>query len=57
MEFLLALGRQPLFKLLAAIIVLLLADTHPVWGIIGLCVWTVWVYVSLSTKGRQRTIF
>jgi hypothetical protein len=52
----LVLGRQPLFRLLAAIIVLLLADAHPVWGVIGLCVWSVWVYVSISTKGR-RAIF
>jgi hypothetical protein len=56
MDFLLTLGRQPLFKLLAAIIVLLLADAHPVWGVIGLCVWAVWIYVADKSRG-QRTIF
>jgi hypothetical protein len=56
MEFAMVLGRQPLFKLLAAVIVLLLAEAHPVWGVIGLCVWAVWVYVSHSTRGR-RPIF
>jgi hypothetical protein len=56
MEFILVLGRQPLFKLLAAIIVLLLADVHPVWGVLALCVWAIWIYVANTTRGR-RAIF
>ena len=41
-----ALGRQPLFKLLGAAIVLLLADQNPVWGAAAAVVWTFWIYLS-----------
>lgn len=46
MEFVLVLGRQPLFRLLAAIIVLLITDLRPVWGIVAAVVWVGWVTVS-----------
>lgn len=42
------LAHQPLFRLLAAIIVLLIADMNPVYGLVALAVWTLWVYVSFS---------
>ena len=42
------LAQQPLFRLLAAIIVLLIADMNPVYGLAALAIWTIWVYVSGS---------
>lgn len=48
MEFIAALAHQPLFRLLGAIIVLLIVDMNPLYGIIALSVWTLWVYVSLN---------
>ena len=42
------LARQPLFRLLAAIIVLLITDMNPVYGLGALAVWVIWVYVSFS---------
>jgi hypothetical protein len=42
------LAQQPLFRLLAAIIVLLIADMNPVYGLVALAVWIIWVYVSGS---------
>lgn len=41
-----ALGRQPLFQLLGAIIVLLIADTDAVWGIIAAAIWILWIWLS-----------
>lgn len=41
-----ALGRQPLFKLLGAVIVLALADQNPVWGAAAAAVWATWIYLS-----------
>ena len=40
------LGRQPLFKLLGAIIVLLVADQFPRWALVAIAVWAVWIYLS-----------
>jgi hypothetical protein len=42
------LAHQPLFRLLAAIIVLLITDMNPVYGLAALVVWTAWVYLSFS---------
>jgi hypothetical protein len=41
-----ALGRQPLFQLLGAIIVLLVADVEPYWGIVMAAVWSIWIWLS-----------
>ena len=41
-----ALGRQPLFKLLGAVIVLALADQNPVWGAAAAAAWATWIYLS-----------
>lgn len=38
-----ALGRQPLFQLLAAVIVLLVADWQPLYGLVAATVWIGWV--------------
>jgi hypothetical protein len=40
------LGRQPLFKLLAAIIVLMITDAKPLWGLVAAAIWVAWVYIS-----------
>ncbi len=55
MEALFTLSRQPLFRLMAAFIVLLLADMHLTYGAVGLAVWILWVY--LGHRPRGRTIF
>jgi hypothetical protein len=41
-----ALGRQPLFKLLGAIIVLLVADQYSRWALVAVAIWAVWIYAS-----------
>ena len=41
-----ALGRQPLFQLLGAIIVLLIADTDAYWGIAAAVAWILWIWIS-----------
>ncbi len=38
-----ALGRQPLFQLLAAVIVLLIADWQPYYGLTAAAAWIAWV--------------
>jgi hypothetical protein len=44
-----ALGRQPLFQLLAAVIVLLVVDWQPLYGLAAAAVWIAWVaYSTLS---------
>jgi hypothetical protein len=40
------LGRQPFFKLLGAIIVLLVADQYPRWALAAISVWAAWIYLS-----------
>jgi hypothetical protein len=52
MEFILALGRQPLFRLLAAVIVLLVTDLRPVWGAVAAVVWAGWVIAAQKSRGR-----
>lgn len=43
------LGRQPLFQLLAAVIVLLVADWQPLYGLAAAAFWIAWVaYATLS---------
>lgn len=42
-----ALGRQPLFQLLAAIIVLLVTDWQPLYGLAAAAVWIAWVAWSV----------
>ena len=54
MEFIAALARQPLFQLLGAIVILLLADMRPAYGIAGLVVWALWIYVGRQWTGQRR---
>jgi hypothetical protein len=52
MNFLLVLARQPLFRLLGAILVLLVTDLKPIYGLFAGLVWIVWVYVgSVGANG------
>ena len=55
MQFAVALAQQPLFRLLAAFIVLLVADYNPIYGIAALGVWIAWIYIGRSKyfSGRQ----
>ena len=54
MEFVAALAQQPLFRLLGAIIVLLITDMNSVYGLVALAVWSLWIYVSLMKNFRNR---
>lgn len=51
----LGLAQQPLFRLMAAVIVLLITDMNPVYGLVALAVWVLWVYLGLTNffSGRQ----
>jgi hypothetical protein len=44
------LGRQPLFQLLGAIIVLLITDADSRWGIMAAVIWIGWIWVSYASK-------
>ena len=48
------LAHQPLFRLLAAVIVLLITDMNPLYGIVALVVWILWVSLSFSEYFRSR---
>lgn len=49
------LGRQPLFQLIGAIIVLLAAEWRPIAGLVAAILWIVWVAVSFSSVGTAAT--
>lgn len=51
------LGRQPLFQLIGAIIVLLAADWRPIAGLGAALVWIVWVAASAATKPVATRLF
>jgi hypothetical protein len=51
------LGRQPLFKLLGAIIVLLIADQYPQWALAAAAVWAAWIYASYYFARRPSVNF
>jgi len=56
MEFLLLLAQQPLFRLIGAVLVLLITDMKPMYGLIAFGVWLIWVYIGLNYH-RGRHIF
>ena len=45
-----ALGRQPLFQLMGAVIVLLVSDAQPYWGLVVAATWIVWIWISYAIK-------
>lgn len=54
MEAIFQLGQQPLFRLLAAIIVLSLVEMDPLIGGVALVCWSIWVTASLmKIRGQQ----
>jgi hypothetical protein len=54
MNFILVLAHQPLFRLLGAVIVLLLTDMRPAYGLIAGLVWTLWIFIGYeSTNSRH----
>ena len=46
MEFLLDLGSKPLFRLLGALLVLLITDFRPLFGFAAAVVWIAWIYIT-----------
>jgi len=53
MDFLVRMSKQPLFRLIAAILVLLLTDTHPVVGLGAATLWILWVVWSSSIHQQK----
>jgi hypothetical protein len=51
------LGRQPLFQLIGAVIVLLVADWRPLAGLGAALVWIAWVSASAATKPVATRLF
>lgn len=50
LSLILELGVQPLFQLLAALIVLFVAEWNPLYGILAAIVWVGWISFSLSKR-------
>lgn len=46
MNLLLVLAQQPLFRLLGAVIVLLITDMKPIYGLVAGLVWLTWIYIG-----------
>ena len=57
MNFVLVLAQQPLFRLLGALLVLLITDMKPVYGLVAGLVWLTWVYLGVRSTGAGRQIF
>jgi len=59
MEFLIRMSKQPLFRLIGAILVLLITDTHPVAGLVAAAAWITWVVWSnnASSKGQRSPFY
>jgi len=48
MDVVLDLAKQPLFRLLGAIIVLLITDFKPLYGLGAGILWILWLYLAQS---------
>ena len=48
------IGRQPLFQLLAAAIVLLITDAAPLYGLAAAALWVAWVAYSTTTSSTTQ---
>jgi hypothetical protein len=57
MYFLLALAKQPLFRLLGAIIVLLITDAKPAIGAIAAVVWALWIFIGIRAQPPAPPLF
>ena len=51
------LATQPLFQLLGAIIVLLLADMRPVYGGAAAFIWAAWIYMGSRSRSKNRQVW
>lgn len=56
MDFLVTLSRQPLFRLLGAIIVLVLVDQRPIVGYAAFAVWVLWIWWGSRPYGERIPI-
>lgn len=50
MDFIASLGRQPLFRILGAIIVLVLTEMRPISGAGAAIIWILWVWWSVGYR-------
>ena len=57
MNYILVLAHQPLFRLLGAVIVLLLTDMKPTYGLIAGLVWITWVFVAYQNTDSRHIFF
>jgi hypothetical protein len=58
MEFIIRMSKQPLFRLMAAIVVLLLTDTHPMVGLASAAVWVLWVvWSNCQTNLKTQSLY
>ena len=57
MNFVLVLAHQPLFRLLGAIIVLLLTDMKPAYGLIAGLVWITWIFLGYQSTDSRHIFF
>jgi len=57
MNFLIVLAQQPLFRLLGAIIVLLLTDMKPLYGLVAGLVWLTWAYMGYTIHDSRHIFF
>jgi membrane-associated protease RseP (regulator of RpoE activity) len=48
------LGRQPLFQLLAGVIVLLIVDSQPAYGFAAFLLWLGWIAIARGSQENPR---
>ena len=57
MNFLLVLAQQPLFRLIGAVLVLLITDMKPVYGLVAGVVWLTWVFLGFNIANSRHIFF
>ena len=57
MNFLIVLAQQPLFRLLGALLVLLITDMKPVYGLLAGLAWLTWVYLGFKIHDSRHVFF
>lgn len=56
MDFLTHLSRQPLFRLLGAVIVLILVEVKPAAGFAAFAIWLLWVWWGSRPYGSRNPV-
>jgi len=51
------LAQQPLFRLLAAVLVLLITELKPMYGLIAGLVWLLWVFLGSRAHDSRHIFF